>query len=164
MIRYSANFLIILSAAAILLLGIGFLMIPLPTPVTALLLESTLIPAGVNPDWTPIERSIDGVTMVLVPAGCFRMGSTEAEIEAVVALEKQRQIDDSNDGGIPPRKWFTDEYDASIEPGWFAHEMPAHEQCIQQPFWIDKLEVSRLQYKRFGFSVNNPRYPYGDRP
>lgn len=28
-----------------------------------------------NADWTPIERNIDGVPMVLVPAGCFQMGN-----------------------------------------------------------------------------------------
>ena len=28
-----------------------------------------------NNDWTPVEREFDGVTMVLVPAGCFMMGS-----------------------------------------------------------------------------------------
>jgi formylglycine-generating enzyme required for sulfatase activity len=33
--------------------------------------------AGVttNADWTPLERMFDGVMMVLVPAGCFMMGS-----------------------------------------------------------------------------------------
>ena len=29
-----------------------------------------------NSDWIPQERDFDGVTMVLVPAGCFMMGST----------------------------------------------------------------------------------------
>ncbi|MCU0463837.1 MAG: SUMF1/EgtB/PvdO family nonheme iron enzyme, partial [Anaerolineae bacterium] len=29
-----------------------------------------------NDDWTPVEREVDGVVMVLVPAGCFMMGST----------------------------------------------------------------------------------------
>lgn len=114
-------------------------MIPLPTPVTALLLESTLIPAGVNPNWTPVERNFDGVTMVLVPAGCFRMGSTEAEIEALV---------DPN-------------YNA-VEMWWYKHEMPAHEQCIHQSFWIDKLEVSQGQFSRFGFNAGREMRIHGD--
>ena len=29
-----------------------------------------------NAAWTPLEQDVDGVTMVLVPAGCFMMGST----------------------------------------------------------------------------------------
>ena len=31
-----------------------------------------------NEEWTPQERDFDGVTMVLVPAGCFMMGSNDA--------------------------------------------------------------------------------------
>jgi len=32
-----------------------------------------------NNDWPPFERDFDGVTMVLVPAGCFMMGSEDGE-------------------------------------------------------------------------------------
>jgi len=35
----------------------------------------THIPVTNNENWTPQERDFDGVTMVLVPAGCFLMGS-----------------------------------------------------------------------------------------
>lgn len=42
------------------------------TPVAA---AATLVPAGTsNTIWTPVERDFNGVTMVLVPAGCFMMG------------------------------------------------------------------------------------------
>lgn len=47
-----------------------------PTPLSleeALSLAST--PVSHNADWTPIERDFNGVTMVLVPAGCFQMGN-----------------------------------------------------------------------------------------
>jgi formylglycine-generating enzyme required for sulfatase activity len=30
-----------------------------------------------NSDWTPVEHDFDGVTMVLVPAGCFDMGTVD---------------------------------------------------------------------------------------
>ena len=33
-----------------------------------------LTPVTANADWTPVERDFNGVTMVLVPAGCFEMG------------------------------------------------------------------------------------------
>ncbi|MEZ4668447.1 MAG: SUMF1/EgtB/PvdO family nonheme iron enzyme [Anaerolineae bacterium] len=34
-----------------------------------------------NADWTPVEQDFDGVTMVLVPAGCFDMGSDDGRDE-----------------------------------------------------------------------------------
>lgn len=47
---------------------------PSATPtLSAEQLASTPIPN--NAAWTPVERDFDGVTMVLVPAGCFMMGS-----------------------------------------------------------------------------------------
>ena len=59
-----------------------------------------------NDDWTPIERDFNGVVMVLVPAGCFDMGSNS----------------DEND------------------------EHPIHQICFDEPFWIDKYEVTNEQY------------------
>ncbi|MCB9457515.1 MAG: SUMF1/EgtB/PvdO family nonheme iron enzyme [Anaerolineaceae bacterium] len=38
--------------------------------------QLALTPVARNADWTPVERNFDGITMVLVPAGCFMMGST----------------------------------------------------------------------------------------
>ncbi|MCU0482159.1 MAG: SUMF1/EgtB/PvdO family nonheme iron enzyme, partial [Anaerolineae bacterium] len=64
-----------------------------------------------NTDWQPVEREFNGVTMVLVPRGCFMMGSNHNE--------------DSD-------------------------EKPVHEQCFEMPFWIDKYEVSQLQFDTFG--------------
>ena len=63
-----------------------------------------------NADWTPVERDFDGVTMVLVPAGCFDMGSNNGQ-------------DD---------------------------ERPIHEICFDEPFWIDKFEVTNEQYGSAG--------------
>ena len=49
---------------------------PTPDPLQAAL---ELSQQGVdnNADWTPYEQEFNGLTMVLVPAGCFNMGSTE---------------------------------------------------------------------------------------
>lgn len=74
-----------------------------------------------NADWTPIEREFDGVTMVLVPAGCFDMGSTQ-----------------------------------------YNNEQPVHEQCFDQPFWIDKYEVAQAQFRRLGGIQANPSGFSGD--
>jgi formylglycine-generating enzyme required for sulfatase activity len=65
-------------------------------------------PIAHNADWTPVIQEFDGVEMVLVPAGCFQMGS-----------------DDQGD-----------------------YEKPAHLQCIDAPFWIDRYEVSNALHHR----------------
>jgi eukaryotic-like serine/threonine-protein kinase len=69
-----------------------------------------LTPIANNTAWKPVESDFLGVTMVLVPAGCFQMGSNDGE----------------ND------------------------EKPVTSQCFDQPFWIDKYEVTEGQFKAFG--------------
>jgi len=41
-----------------------------------------------NEDWTPQEQEFDGVTMVLVPAGCFMMGSTTGDSDEAPVHEQ----------------------------------------------------------------------------
>ena len=66
-----------------------------------------------NADWQPFNHVFrDGVERVLVPVGCFMMGS--------------------NDG-----------YD---------DEKPLHEQCVTEPFWLDKYEVTNALYGSVGCS------------
>src|SRR5690606_13112232 len=84
--------------------------------------QRALTPVAHNADWTPVERDFDGVTMVLVPAGCFMMGSDESQ-------------DD---------------------------EQPVHEQCFEEPFWIDKYEVTQAQFARLGGQKANPNHSTGD--
>lgn len=64
--------------------------------------QLALTPVNVNDDWVPYERDFDGITMVLVPAGCFMMGNDEGS----------------------------------------DNELPAHPQCLLEPFWIDKFEAN----------------------
>lgn len=73
------------------------------TDNAATIIETVQAATGIvsNANWTPVEHSFDGVTMVLVPAGCFMMG-------------------DDGAGG---------------------------EQCFDEPFWIDKYEVTRAHYQ-----------------
>jgi|GEM_PF-6200583 len=73
--------------------------------VTALVAPA-MTPMVSNRDWMPVELDFGGVTMVLVPVGCFQMGS--------------------NNG-----------YD---------DEKPVHEQCVTEPFWLDKYEVTNALY------------------
>ncbi len=74
-----------------------------------------------NADWTPVERDFNGVTMVLVPAGCFDMGSSV-----------------------------------------YFHTEPVHRQCFDQPFWIDKYEVTQAQFRRLGGTQANLPHIAGD--
>ncbi|MBN1431040.1 MAG: SUMF1/EgtB/PvdO family nonheme iron enzyme [Anaerolineae bacterium] len=64
-----------------------------------------------NADWTPVTKTFDGIEMVLVPAGCFVMGSDSG----------------SHD------------------------EKPAHQQCFDEPFWIDRTEVTNKQHGAYGY-------------
>ncbi|MBN1660243.1 MAG: formylglycine-generating enzyme family protein [Anaerolineae bacterium] len=96
------------------------------TPCTnAGLPESACSGVSTNDEWTPVIREFDGVEMVLVPAGCFTMGSTEAQIEVALTLMDRR--------------------------GLYADEQPAHRQCFDEPFWIDLYEVTNGQIGSYGW-------------
>lgn len=75
-----------------------------------------------NADWTPVVREFDGVEMVLVPAGCFMMGSNEG----------------------------------------FVDEQPVHEVCFEEPFWIDKNEVTNAQFAAFNGQAGRASQFSGD--
>ena len=62
--------------------------------------------------------------MALVPAGCFMMGSTDAQIDYFVSLGSGRSL--------------------------FSDEQPAAEICFDVPFWIDRYEVTIGQFTRLG--------------
>jgi formylglycine-generating enzyme required for sulfatase activity len=93
-------------------------------------------PVQTNSDWTPYEHVFDGATMVLVPAGCFMMGSTDEQLDA--AFE---QCESDRGVGKCLRELFED-------------EQPVHEICFDEPFWIDKYEVTNEQYGGLGNSEN----------
>jgi formylglycine-generating enzyme required for sulfatase activity len=62
--------------------------------------------------------------MVLVPAGCFVLGSTDEQIEYAI-----------NELGA--------------RPDWVEDEQPAEEHCIDEPFWIDRYEVTNEDFALF---------------
>jgi len=82
-----------------------FTFTPMPDP-----LQMARTPVVRNTDWTPVPREFNGVEMVLVPGGCFEMGSNDGD----------------ND------------------------ERPVHRVCFEEPFWIDRYEVSQGQFAAFG--------------
>lgn len=67
-----------------------------------------------------------GVEQVWVPAGCFMMGSTREDIQAILQES--------------PPAWMRNE---------FPSEQPQHEVCITQGYWIDKTEVTNASYQAF---------------
>jgi formylglycine-generating enzyme required for sulfatase activity len=88
-----------------------------------------------NADWAPYvgiegvtERDFNGVTMVLVPCGCFMMGTSPEQAEYAI-----------NELGASS-SWVEDEQ----------VDGDAHEQCFDAPFWIDKTEVTNGQYGSSG--------------
>ncbi len=97
--------------------------IPSPVPEDGLALARSF--SGGNADWTPVIQTFDGIEMVLVPAGCFRMGSEVGE----------------------------------------ADQQPVHEVCFEEPFWLDRTEVTNGQFAAFNGQAENASYfPGDDRP
>lgn len=106
---------------------------PTPRPTdTPEALQAAFTPVTSNADWTPVERDFDGVTMVLVPAGSFEMGSTPEEIDS--GFEMCQQAADNN--AECQRSWFEDEA-----------QNGDNTQTFNEPFWIDRTEVTRAQYQ-----------------
>lgn len=67
----------------------------------------------------------DGVRLLLVPAGTFRKGSTESEIQSAVRMARR--------------------YHPYVRPEWFADERPAREAYLPA-FYIDETEVSVARF------------------
>jgi formylglycine-generating enzyme required for sulfatase activity len=78
--------------------------------------------ASLGDTWT---RPTDGMVMVFVPAGEFRMGSTDAEVD-----EQQRRWKEAG---------FT------CPPPGFEDQQPAHAVGLTA-FWLDRTEVTNAQY------------------
>lgn len=74
-----------------------------------------------NGQWIPFIKEFDGVEMVLVPVGCFRMGATVNDIE-----------------------------------------QPVRKVCFEQPFWIDRYEVTNAQFKMLVGQAQHDSYWVND--
>jgi formylglycine-generating enzyme required for sulfatase activity len=126
-----------------------------PTPVPTII-PTEVIPtpsaidlavAGViqNSDWaiySPYVREFNEVPLVLVPSGCFTMGSTNTQIDYAMSFGLEREM-------------FVD------EQGIFAEVFLI---CMDEPYWIDQYEVSNAQYERIRGRPargvwNEPDYP-----
>ncbi len=83
-----------------------------------------------NSDWEPYSEIMNGVAMVLVPAGVFMMGSDETEQQFAYEL----CLESAQNG-------------AYCEKTWFEKLGPASVQVFGEPFWIDETEVTRAMYQ-----------------
>lgn len=92
---------------------------PTPTPNPE---DIALAGVNTNAAWQPFVREVDGVEMVLVPAGCFEMGSEDGDSD----------------------------------------ERPIHSICFDEPFWIDKYEVTQGDFARLGGTKANASVFTGD--
>lgn len=82
-----------------------------------------------NIDWEPVSTVIDGIEMVLVPPGCFNMGSSPQQIET--AFQGCETLRGSG----------------QCQRSWFEREDGMTEVCFTAPFWIDRYEVTNQQYE-----------------
>ena len=117
------------------------------TPVPSLTpLPFWFQPVLANEDWIPISQEFDGVSMVLVPPGCFTMGSSQAEIDLIVEACSQ------NLGGCSTIEKLGEDA--------FLNEMPPHDFCFTEPFWIDQYEVTNGQIGSNGYITRNEQQPH----
>jgi formylglycine-generating enzyme required for sulfatase activity len=99
---------------------------------------------GTNEDWKTmypdgfIYEFEDEISMVLVPAGCFTMGSTEEQIDYTVSLFPE-----------VTRDAYTD-------------ETPTTHVCFAEPFWIDLVEVTQGDFVRLDGQAADENYFEGD--
>lgn len=100
---------------------------PTSTPVTLGLPGN---PVMSNGSWIPVSRTLGGRELVLVPVGCFNMGSTPQQLEQAV-----QQCSDTL--GQCSRSGYED-------------EAPTGLVCFEQPFWMDVTEVTNGEYGSAG--------------
>lgn len=91
-----------------------------------------------NLDWEMVIRTIDGVEVVLVPPGCFLMGTTEEQIEIDQA---QCNLD------------FAGCFNILLDD-----ESPQHEICFEEPYWLDRSEV--ISESSSSSSPLDPAFPH----
>jgi formylglycine-generating enzyme required for sulfatase activity len=120
-------FIILISTLTAGVIIAAFKFIPKKLPIPAEQLNLAQGGVNINAAWQPVIRNIEGIDMVLVPAGCFNMGSTDEQ------LEEAFKSCDSYYGPYGCQQSFE-------------NEQPGHQVCLTEPYWIDLTPVTNLQY------------------
>ncbi len=81
----------------------------------------------------PLLKNSLGMELVLIPAGEFLMGSSDAEIEQA----RREDNEDARRAGLLPKDYA------------FANEAPRHAVRITKPFYLGKYEVTVGQFRNF---------------
>jgi hypothetical protein len=91
--------------------------------------QRRLAQAGVtkNADWKPTIQRFDSLDWALVPAGCFKIGSTKSQVEA--ALSACKTYGGENCPYV---------FDQVAQP-----DSPV---CFEKPYWIGVTEVTNGEY------------------
>jgi formylglycine-generating enzyme required for sulfatase activity len=113
------------------------LVTPPPPQATATLPGFTRITR--NTDWTPLTRAFGDVEMVLVPAGCFTMGSAKEQLDMAYPLCDAAL----GQGQCRKSQLFEDEHPATQAV------------CFDRPFWLDRTEVTNRAYGSPGVFVGD---------
>jgi serine/threonine-protein kinase len=106
-----------------------------PIPTT----ETTYPTASTNKAWQESDKTFDdGVMMVLVPKGCFMMGLTQQQADT---LNKQNSV------------------------SFFSDSVPQSQTCFDQPFWIDKTDVTNGEFNQLkGQAAHTTAWLYAQQP
>jgi formylglycine-generating enzyme len=81
-----------------------------------------------NDDWTPVIEEMNGIDMVLVPAGTFTMGTSTEDVD-LLFTDCEEALGEGN-----------------CEYEWFSRETPQTDVTFDSPFWISRREVTNTQY------------------
>ena len=96
--------------------------------IAVVVVTTAAAPMTTEPDVPLGDRRTDdaGIDQVYVPAGCFEMGTDDADAAAAAALDAP--------------SWAIDR---------ITSEQPAHEVCLSSGYWIDATEVTNAAYDAF---------------
>jgi formylglycine-generating enzyme required for sulfatase activity len=118
---------VVITVLVVTLLSLGFGKIPALLPLTSAELEQIREGVQSNEDWEVISRQRFGAEMLVVPSGCFQMGSTVDQLTEDVNACREH----FGRSGCQQR---------------LNYETPAHNVCFENAFWIDRLPVTNWQY------------------
>lgn len=96
-----------------------------------------------NREWFVRTHTFGDVEMVLVPAGCYDRGITDAQLETLINTCEMTSAGETS----------------NCDVSMYDEERISGEVCFAEPFWIDRYEVSYLQYETVG-AGGDPEHPW----